>query len=288
MFPEIFRIGDFVVTSFGLMMFLSFIAGAWATGRQLERYGLEKELIWDMLAGIAIGGIVGAKLYYLALHWQDLVANPLGELVSRGGLVWYGGLIGGVLAYYVQVRRRRLPIATMFDATAPALFLSIALGRIGCFLVGDDYGLPTEGWYGVAFPEGAPPSTAAYLRSVGADVPAGIPDAAVLAVHPTQLYEVALVLPLFLLLWHLGRRRMPRGRLFALFMGLYAVERFLIEFVRAKDDRLPLGLSTSQVMSILLVVAAVLLWVRQRGAPPAGADRPTPSRGNGSKSAPAV
>lgn len=268
MFPELFRIGDFVVTSFGLMMFLSFLAGAWATGRQLERYGLARELIWDMLAGIAIGGIIGAKLYYLALHWDDLVANPLGELVSRGGLVWYGGLIGGVLAYYVQVRRRGLPVATMFDATAPALFLSIAIGRLGCFLVGDDYGLPTDGWYGVAFPEGAPPSTAGHLRSVGADVPAGIADQTVLTVHPTQLYEIALVLPLFALLWQLGRSRMAPGRLFALFLGFYAVERFLIEFVRAKDDRLPFGLSTSQVMSILLVIAAIVLWVRQRGVPP--------------------
>ena len=281
MFPELFRIGDFVVTSFGLMMFLSFLAGAWATGRQLERYGLARELIWDMLAGIAIGGIIGAKLYYLALHWEDLVANPLGELVSRGGLVWYGGLIGGVLAYYVQVRRRGLPVGAMFDATAPALFLSIAIGRLGCFLVGDDYGLPTDGWYGVAFPNGAPPSTAGHLRSVGADVPAGIADPTVLAVHPTQLYEIALVLPLFALLWQLGKARLAPGRLFALFLGFYAVERFLIEFVRAKDDRLPFGLSTSQVMSILLVVAAVVLWVRQRGVAPYRANTHAGSAGKG-------
>ena len=267
MYPEIFRIGDFVVTSFGLMMFLSFLAGAWATGKQLERYGLSKELIWDMLAGIAIGGIVGAKLYYLALHWQDVVADPAGELLSRGGLVWYGGLIGGVLAYYIQIRRRGLPTATMFDATAPALFLSIAIGRLGCFLVGDDYGVPTEGWWGIAFPNGAPPSTAGYLRSVGADVAATVPDTAILAVHPTQLYEIAMVLPLFLLLWHVGKRALAPGRLFTLFLGLYGVERFLIEAVRAKDDRILLGLSTSQLMSILLVIIAVVLWYRQAGKP---------------------
>lgn len=267
MYPEIFRIGDFVVTSFGLMMFLSFLAGAWATGKQLERYGLSKELIWDMLAGIAIGGIVGAKLYYLALHWQDVVADPMGELLSRGGLVWYGGLIGGVLAYYIQIRKRGLPTATMFDATAPALFLSIAIGRLGCFLVGDDYGVPTDGWWGIAFPNGAPPSTAGYLRSVGADVAASVPDTAILAVHPTQLYEIAMVLPLFLLLWHVGKRALAPGRLFTLFLGLYGVERFLIEAVRAKDDRILLGLSTSQMMSVLLVILAIVLWYRQAGKP---------------------
>jgi phosphatidylglycerol:prolipoprotein diacylglycerol transferase len=275
MYPEIFRIGNFVVTSFGVMMFLSFLGGAWATGRQLERYGLSKELIWDMLAGIAIGGILGAKLYYLGLHWQALAANPMGELLSRGGLVWYGGLIGGVLAYYIQVRRRKLPVATMFDATAPALFLSIAIGRLGCFLVGDDYGLPTDAWYGVAFPNGAPPSTAGHLRGVGADIAASVPDTAVLAVHPTQLYEIAIVLPLFFLLWRIGRRALAPGRLFTLFLGLYGVERFFIEFVRAKDDRLLLGLSTSQLMSIGLVIVAAVLWQRQAGKAPFRATGPS-------------
>ena len=268
MYPEIFRIGNFVVTSFGLMMFLSFLGGAWATGKQLERYGLSKELIWDMLAGIAIGGILGAKLYYLGLHWDALVADPAGELLSRGGLVWYGGLIGGVLAYYIQIRRRKLPVATMFDATAPALFLSIAIGRLGCFLVGDDYGLPTDAWYGVAFPNGAPPSTAGHLRGVGADISAAIPDSAILAVHPTQLYEIAIVVPLFFLLLHVGKRALAPGRLFTLFLGLYGIERFFIEFVRAKDDRLVLGMSTSQIMSILLVIVAIVLWQRQAGKAP--------------------
>ena len=280
MFPELFRIGDFVVTSFGVMMFLSFIAGAWATGRQLERYGLDRELIWDMLAGIAIGGILGAKIYYLLLHLDDVAANPIGEIFSRGGLVWYGGLIGGVLAYYWQIKRRGLPIAPMFDATAPALFLSIAIGRMGCFLVGDDYGNPTDSWAGIAFPNGAPPSTAGHFRRLGVEVPPGLPDSAVLPVHPTQLYEIALVLPLFALLWHLGKKAMAPGRLFALFLGLYGVERFLIEFVRAKDDRFLFGLSTSQGVSILLVIAAILLWTKQAGvAPFRGSTKPASGKG---------
>jgi phosphatidylglycerol:prolipoprotein diacylglycerol transferase len=268
MLPEILRIGDFVVTSFGVMMFLSFIGGAWATGLQLQRYGLPKELIWDMLAWIAIGGILGAKFYYLALHWQDLVANPMGELLSRGGLVWYGGLIGGVTGYYLQIRARKLPVATMFDATAPALFFAYAIGRMGCFLVGDDYGLPTDSWVGIAFPQGAPPSTAGYLRSVGAEIPATVPDTAILAVHPTQLYEVIAGLILFGVLLHLGKRRMAPGVLFAAYLGLYGLERFAIEFVRAKSDRLLLGLSTSQMMSLLLLVLAVVLWLQQRNKPP--------------------
>jgi phosphatidylglycerol:prolipoprotein diacylglycerol transferase len=280
MFPELFRIGDFVVTSFGLMMFLSFLSGAYVCGRQFERFGYPRELAWDVLAWVAIGGIVGAKFYYLALHWEDLAANPMQELISRGGLVWYGGLIGGVVAYYLQIRAKKLPVALMYDATAPALALAYAVGRVGCFLVGDDYGIHTTSPLGIAFPEGSPPSTAGYLRSIGDDVPASIADSQVVPVHPTQLYEVALALIMFAILWRIGGRRMQQGRLFSLWMMLYAVERFVIEFVRAKSDRLLLGFSTSQIASVLLLAAGLYLWHRQRGAPlsPVPTDRPDPGR----------
>jgi phosphatidylglycerol:prolipoprotein diacylglycerol transferase len=268
MYPVVLRIGNFTITSFGLMMFASFIIGAWILGKQLKRYGKPPELAWDLLAWIAIGGLLGAKLYYLGLHWEDFVADPVGSLLSRGGLVWYGGFIGGVVAYGWQIHRRKLPTATMFDATAPALAIAIAAGRLGCFLVGDDYGLPTDAWYGVAFPEGSPPSSAGYLRSVGADVPAGIPDTQILAVHPTQLYEIGIALVMFYFLWTIGARAHRQGQLFGLFMVMYAIERFLIEFVRAKGDRILLGLSTAQIAS--MIVLALGLWLLNRpGAPPA-------------------
>lgn len=271
MFPELFRIGDFVITSFGLMMFLSFITAAWICGRQLQRYGLPKELAWDVLAWVAVGGIVGAKIYYLALHPEELRANFFGALISRGGLVWYGGLIGGVLAYYIQVRARKLPMATMFDATAACLAAGYAVGRMGCFLVGDDYGGYTTGWFGISFPRGAPPSTAGNLRRIGeTNIPASIPDSAVVPVHPTQLYEVGLAAIIFVILWKLGARRGLRtGQLFAVYLGLYGIERFLIEFVRAKSDRFVLGFSTAQVMSVGLLIAAAWLWQKRSTAPPA-------------------
>lgn len=277
MYPILFRIGDFDVTTFGLMMFLSFLSAAWLLGKQLERYGYKREIAWDVLAWVAIGGIIGAKVYYLALHWQDLVADPFGELTSRGGLVWYGGLIGGALAYYLQVRAKKLPPAVMFDATAPALAFAYAVGRLGCFLVGDDYGVPTNSPVGIAFPNGSPPSTAGNLRAIGVDVPASVPDATVLAVHPTQLYEIGLALIIFAILWNVGKKSLHRGHLFALYMALYAVERFAIEFVRAKDDIL-FGLSTSQMMSIVLLVAAAVLWLRQRSAPLAPTAEAAPAR----------
>jgi len=269
MYPVIVRIGGVTITSFGVMMFFSFIVGAWILGKQLQRYGMSAELAWDLLAGIAVGGLIGAKLYYVGLHGDELAAHPVRAIFSRGGLVWYGGFIGGVSAYWFQVRRRKLPTFTMFDATAPALAIAYATGRLGCFLVGDDYGLPTDAWYGIAFPQGSPPSTAGYLRSVGAAVPDSIPAGQVLSVHPTQLYEITLALVMFAILWRIGRRAHRQGQLFGLFMVMYSVERFLIEFVRAKGDRFVFGLSTSQFASIIVLGAGLFLLFGRPGADPA-------------------
>jgi phosphatidylglycerol---prolipoprotein diacylglyceryl transferase len=285
MYPNLIEIGGVTITTFGFMMFLSFIVAAWATAPQLARRGLRPELAWDVLLWVAVGGIAGAKLYYVALNIHD----PIPALLSRAGLVWYGGLIGGVLAYYWQIRARRLPVAPMFDAVAPALAIAYAVGRLGCFLVGDDYGLPTNAWYGIAFPQGAPPSTAGYLRSVGGDVPAAIPDWQVIAVHPTQLYEVGLALLMFAVLWHLAGRRLLPGRLFGAYLMLYGLERFVIEFVRAKSDRYFLGLSTSQFASLALLAIGFYLWeIRPRGVPQtAGAPAPvTPPGKRKAKPAP--
>jgi phosphatidylglycerol---prolipoprotein diacylglyceryl transferase len=277
MYPHLFTIGDFTVTSFGLMMFLSFVAGAWVLARQFELRGIDPEIAWDMLLWVALSGVLGAKLYYVGLHYEALLENPLRELTNRGGLVWYGGFIGGVAAFYWQAKKHGLPLGQAYDAAAPTLALSYAIGRLGCFLVGDDYGRPTDSWVGIAFPEGYPPSTAGYFRSIGTYIPAEIPDTAVLAVHPTQLYEIALALIMFAVLWRLSGR-LATWRLFALYLGMYGVLRFGIEFVRAKTDLVLMGLTTSQIASVLLLVLAAVILVRTRGNPvpalPAAGSRP--------------
>lgn len=262
MYPILFEIGGFPITSFGVMMFLAFIAAAWALAMQLEKRGLEREFAWDVLGWVALGGILGAKLYYLGLHWENVLADPVGELTNRAGLVWYGGFIGGAAAYLWQIRRRGMPLARTFDAVAPGLALAQGIGRIGCFLVGDDYGLPTDSAIGVAFPNGAPPSTAGYLRQAGADIPASVPDGQVLAVHPTQLYEAGAAFIIFGVLWRASGRSLAAGRLFALYLMFAGVVRFFIEIVRAKTDRFILGLSTSQIFSLLIVAVGVWIWAR--------------------------
>ena len=269
MYPILFTIPgtEFPITSFGLMMFLAFVAGAWIGGKQLLRYGMRPEFIWDTLAWVAIAGIVGAKLYFIALNWTQVRLNP-SMVLDREGLVWYGGLIGGVIAFGIQVSKRKLPAMTMYDASAPAIALAYAIGRLGCFLVGDDYGRYTDGPLGVTFVDGGlPATTAGYMRSLGNAVPMNIPDNVIVPVHPTQLYEMALALIILAILWRLGSRAHRVGQLFAAFLVMYSVERFAIEFLRAKTDRYLWGLSTSQILSIgLLLFGLWLLWSRGRTA----------------------
>lgn len=270
MYPVVFEFGGFTVTSYGVMVFLAFVMAAWLMGIQLRRRGLDPTFAWDSLMWVALGGIVGAKLYYFALHWQELMAAPLQVLTSRGGLVWYGGLIGGVAAFAWYARRRKMPLLKSADAAAPSLAAGYGIGRIGCFLVGENYGFPTDSWVGIAFPQGNPPSTAGNLRAVGADIPSAVPDSAVLAVHPTQLYEIGLIGVVFAVLWKLSGRRLHPGQLFAVYLALASLERFVIEFVRAKDDRFVFGLTTSQVFALLGVALAAYLWrwAKQRTAAP--------------------
>jgi phosphatidylglycerol:prolipoprotein diacylglycerol transferase len=255
MYPTLVRIGNFEITSFGLMMFIAFIVGGWVLTRQYRRYGLSEDLASSMVMAGAIGGIVGAKIYY-AILFRDWHL-----LFDRAGLVWYGGMIGGIIASSWLIWRKRVDYFTTADATAPALALGYALGRIGCFLVGDDYGRPTSSWVGIAFPKGSPPTTAGSLRQFGVPVDPSIPSDQVLRVHPTQLYESAAALLIFFILLKLSRRPQPKGRIFGLLLILMSIERFLVEIVRAKDDRFLGPFTIAQLISAIALVVGMVVTV---------------------------
>ena len=268
MFPVLFRIGGFTVTSFGVMIALSFVAGGWIMGKELRRKGQDPEHAWDLCGWAAISGILGAKIYYLILNWQLTVAQPREMILSRSGLVWYGGFILAALTILWRLRRAKLPILTFADAAGPTLALGYAVGRIGCFLVGDDYGGPTNAAWGVKFPQGAPPSTAANLRAFGVHVPGDVPDSTVMAVHPTQLYETGLSLAIFFLLWKIRHRFTAPGAIWFIWLSLAGVERFIVEIFRAKDDRFLGGLTVAQLISLLIMAVGVTgyLAVTRRAA----------------------
>ena len=262
MFPILFEIGGFQVTSFGASIALAFLAAAWLVARNLKRQGENPEYAWDLAGWAAIGGILGAKIYYLFLHFGETAADPWGALLSRSGLVWYGGFIGGALAVLFRLWQLKLPIWKFADAIAPGMAIGYAVGRLGCFLVGDDYGSPTDAPWAVAFPQGAPPSTAGNLRAFGVDIPATTPDNAVLAVHPTQLYETGMTLIILAILIRLRPRLAATpGHLFMAWLALAGVERFIVEIFRAKDDRFLGMFSVAQLISVLLIATAGAFWV---------------------------
>jgi phosphatidylglycerol:prolipoprotein diacylglycerol transferase len=265
-YPFIVHLGPLEVTGYGLMLMVAFLMGGWLIARQLRERQLREEYAADIVAAAVIGGIIGAKLWYVAL-----TGDP-GALLSRGGLVWYGGFIGGAIAVILNGWRLKVPLRWTMQVVAPALAAAYALGRVGCFLVNDDYGRPTSLPWGVRFPQGLPPSTAGNLHQLfGVQVPPGIDPSTVLAVHPTQLYEVTAMLLAFAVLWVLRRRGHPAGWLFGLYLVFAGVERFLVEIVRAKDDRLLGPFTVAQLTSAILIVIGIVLlmkWRKEEGPLP--------------------
>ena len=264
-YPLVFRIGSFEITGFGIAMMLGFVVGGWLIALELRRRRWNEEYGADMIVAAVIGGVLGAKLWYVALT-QDM-----GALLSRGGLVWYGGFLGGLAAVVLNGWRRGVPIRITAELSAPALAGAYAIGRIGCFVVGDDYGRPTDLPWAVKFPQGLPPSTAGNLANLfGIPVPTGTDPSTVLAVHPTQLYEVAIMLGVFMVLWRWRLGTRPFGWLFGAYLRFAGTERFLVEVLRAKDDRV-LGVFTiAQATSLLVVITGLVVVNRlARAANPA-------------------
>ena len=242
MYPVLFRIGSFEVTSFGVMMAVAALIGLWLFRRELRRSGLPLDAADAGIVGV-IGGLLGAKLLWTVEHASEGAVSEL--LFSRGGLSWYGGLIGGVGAGLAFIVFKGWPFVPILAAATPSLAFGHLIGRIGCFLVGDDYGTPSDLPWALAFPEGLPPT----------NVP----------VHPTQLYEA---IGLGLLGWLLLRWRRRRV-LDAIVLGRYLVGagilRFLIEFIRV-NERVAFGLSVAHLASIATIGVGIGMFVMSQPA----------------------
>jgi phosphatidylglycerol:prolipoprotein diacylglycerol transferase len=281
-YPLVFNIGPLEVTGFGIMMMLGFFTAGWVIQKALVAQALNDAYAEYIIIAGVVGGILGAKLWYVALHPNT------GALLSRGGLVWYGGFVGGTAAIILNGWRLHVPTRLTMELCAPAVAVGHAIGRVGCFVVQDDYGVPTSLPWGMRFPEGVPPSTAGNLRAWGVEVPADLPPHEVLAVHPTQLYEVAAMLFVFWFLWRLRNHGHAMGWLAAVYLMAVGIERFLVEFIRAKDDRM-IGIFTiAQVTSIILLAIgatlAALWWKKDDFEIPSKATvlrKPAPSPSSG-------
>jgi phosphatidylglycerol:prolipoprotein diacylglycerol transferase len=243
MYPTIFRIGNFDVTSFGVMVAIGALVGLWILGREIVRSGLPVSASDAAMAGV-FGGLIGAKLLWVAEHLGEEPFRDL--LLSRGGMSWFGGLVGGVGVALIFMWRMRVPIVPTLAAATPALAVGHAIGRIGCFLVGDDYGKPTDLPWAVAFPKGLPPT----------DV----------RVHPTQLYEMAALFVIAWLLIRWRRRGVPDAIVIGRYLVLAGAVRFAIEFIRV-NVRVVGPFTLAHLVSGGLAIAGIVILVMSGGEP---------------------
>jgi phosphatidylglycerol:prolipoprotein diacylglycerol transferase len=250
--------------TFGIFFALNFLAWAALVARRLREIGRPVDWAYEMLFAALLGGLVGARLYYVVQHWDAVRDDLLGNVFSGSGLVWYGGLMGGVVTILLWARWRGFLSLALLDLAAPALALGYAIGRIGCQVSGDgDYGKASDLPWAMGYPDGA------------------VPTAPGVKVQPTPIYETLSMGLLALVLWRLRDAFVP-GALF----GLYAVgagtERFLVEFARRNEHVLGF-LTAAQIESLVLLVggAVWLLVLRRRhgtlragGAPAPAGTRP--------------
>lgn len=250
MYPVLLRFGSFEVTSFGVMVGLGALVGLWIFGRELAISRLPEGAQNGAVLGV-LGGLAGAKLLWTIEHLGE--ASALDLLLSRGGLSWFGGFAGGVTTALVYFAARGYPILSIVAASTPALAVGHAIGRIGCFLVGDDYGRQTNLPWGVAFPQGLPPTTA--------------------RVHPTQIYEALALSVLAVLLLRWRRTGVDDGVVLGRYLVIGGAIRFAIEFIRV-NERVLFGLTVAHLAALVMMAAGlVLLIYTARSRPRASAGR---------------
>ena len=237
MYPELFRIGDFSISTFGLMLAASFLVGSWITAKRMTEEGLDPELVTTLLMYVMLGGVAGSKLYFavdVALR-TDVPFTKL--LFARDGITWYGGLIAATLVGAVGCRVHGIPVKIFANCTAVGGAVGQSIGRLGCFLVGDDYGRVSDVPWAMSFPRGAPPTLD--------------------RVHPTQLYEILWLLPVAALLWS---RRRSSPFLFGEYVALNGLGRLVIENWRV-NPQVALGLTEPQWIGALLIALGTTGWL---------------------------
>jgi phosphatidylglycerol---prolipoprotein diacylglyceryl transferase len=254
MYPELFRIGSFPINTYGVFLAIAFLCAILVTVKLAERDGLPRERIYDLSLWMLLASLIGSKILMLFTE-PEYRGNPL-QLLSldflRSGGVFYGGLLGAIVAGYLLMKRYKLPWWKTADACAPGIAIGNFFGRQGCFAAGCCWGKPTTLPWGVKFSEAGHEIT-------------GVPIDAHL--HPTQLYEsFAMLLVFGFLLW-LHKRKRFNGQVILAYALLYSIIRFSIEFVRddPRGDILGLttltGLSTSQMISLIVGITALLLLI---------------------------
>jgi len=241
-YPTLFEIGDTAVSSYSVMVLIAYLTAYLFVILEVKRNGYDDSVAdWILLAAL-FGGLGGAKLLFLYqnVSLSMFLEDPLRYLAS--GLTFYGGLIGACILMLVVGYYKKVSFWNLTDCTAPGLALAYGIGRIGCLLVGDDYGTPTNLPWALSFPQGSPPTNE--------------------TVHPTQIYDTIAMLLTFALLWGIREEKFKAGWVFSLFLIIVGIERFLVEFIRNTTPSFIEGFSQAQVISIIIFVFGLVNLIR--------------------------
>ncbi len=249
--------GGIKVFGFGTMLVLAFMSSTWLAWWRARREHLDPEVIWDMTFWIFLFGLIGARLFYCFQYWgRDI--NSLWDVLQywKGGIVYYGGILGAAAAFLVFRHYRPFPFRPFLDVLAPAIAVGTMFGRLGCFLNGCCYGDPCTLPWAIAFPKPSPPWWHQYnLGMIPANAVQSLP------IHPTQLYSAidGLILLMLLTAYYPVRRR--DGEVMALLMVTYPISRFLIEYLRNDEAAYFAGFTISQNISVVLFLGGILYWI---------------------------
>jgi phosphatidylglycerol:prolipoprotein diacylglycerol transferase len=238
MHPILFKIGAITIYTYGFFVFLGAMADYLVGQRQADKAGISRQHYSDIFFWAAVAGFVGARLLYLIVEWPFFMADPWAAVSARAGFVFYGGLLAGIPVILFLAKKFKIDFFKLADVLILGIPLGHALGRVGCFFYGCCYGRHSEKW-GMMFPS---------------DSPAGMEGVKVI---PTQLVEAVVLTGIFFILLAFNRRKKLDGQLTGVYLVLYGIARFFLEYLR-DDARGSLGmLSTSQLISLAIIVAGV-------------------------------
>ncbi len=261
MYRYLFVIKDFHVPAYGVMAVIGYFVGMYFINKEAMRHLIKPIIIQSLSMWIIVGMLVGARIWYVWENWYQFAPDFISIFkLWEGGMVFYGGFIGGFIGGILFIKLAKLPLSQVMDITAPGIAIAIAFGRIGCFLNGCCYGKVTGSFIGVCFPSRwLPPAYVDHLQRglISSEVQHSLP------VIPTQLISSLSLFIIFLILWKIRKKRAFNGFLFTIFIGLYGLQRFLVDFLRQYSENALIlkYITLSQAVSIILMLisATVLL-----------------------------
>lgn len=251
MFPQLIHIGNFALPTYGFLVALGVLTGLIVTTRLAKSQGIDPDDAWNLGVLVVLAAIVGAKVLLIVNDFDRYAADPRSifslSMLQAGG-VFYGGVLAAIVTAIFYMRKHHMPALRTCDTFAPGLALGHSIGRLGCFAAGCCYGKPTNHWWGVVFTN---PLSQAPLN---------------IRIQPTQLFESAIELANFIILYALIRHKKFEGQIIGAYLFLYGIARFFIEFIRDDPERGSMfngALTGTQFISICLVIAGGILWMRR-------------------------